>query len=111
MPRDLVLAIDVGGTKLAAGVVREDGSLLSADKAPSLPCDDPEGLYQTLLGLCRRALEQANMQVSDLRAIGVGAVGPMEYPAGILGTLNLPAWRHGFPLRVNSNENVTERAF
>ena len=44
-----VLAIDVGGTKLAAGVVRRDGALLSSAAIPSEPREDAEGLYRTLL--------------------------------------------------------------
>jgi predicted NBD/HSP70 family sugar kinase len=59
MRRGIVLAIDVGATKLAAGVVRQDGALLSEDRAPSIPRDDAEGHYRTLLDLCARRVGAA----------------------------------------------------
>ena len=37
MAGELVLAIDVGGTKLAAAVVGRDGTLLAAERCPSQP--------------------------------------------------------------------------
>ena len=103
MERDLMLAIDVGGTKLAAGVVRRDGELLSADSSPSLP-NDADGLFQTLVALCHRTLERATITTADLIGIGVGSAGPMEYPAGIISPLNLATWRHRFPLRPRLEE-------
>jgi glucokinase len=104
MADDLVLAIDVGGTKLAAAVVRRDGLLMAVERCASEPRDDPEGLYRTLLALIARTLQKADVDANQLGAIGVGAGGPMEYPDGVLSTLNLPAWRHRFPLKSRLEE-------
>jgi glucokinase len=90
-----VLGVDVGGTKLAAGVVLEDGTILACKRAETSAAVDAEGLFEALLGLCRRVLNGADWRP---QAIGVGCGGPMRYPEGEVSPLNIPAWR-GFPLR------------
>ena len=37
-----VLAVDIGGTKLAAGLVDEDGRVLASDRTPTLAGADGE---------------------------------------------------------------------
>jgi glucokinase len=86
--------------------VRRDGALLAEGSRLSAPRDDPEGLFGTLEGLCADVLAAAGVGVEGIWAIGVGAVGPMEYPAGVLASLNIPAWRHGFPLRARLEQHL-----
>ena len=95
------LAIDVGGTKLAAAVVDSEGQLLSSDRAPTANAADDEALYQRLEELCRRVVTASHAEIS---AVGVGCGGPMEYPAGIVSPLNIPVWRE-FPLRARLTES------
>src|SRR5438045_2441815 len=89
------LAIDIGGTKMAAAVVSEDGGLLASDRIATSPSADAEGLVASLEDLCRALIGASGASIS---AIGVGCGGPMQYPAGIVSPLNIPAWRD-FPLR------------
>ena len=92
-----VLAVDVGGTKLSAGVVTSEGEVLSEAKtATGVPGPaDGEALFARLVRLCRDALDDASVAVD---AIGCGCGGPMRYPEGIVSPLHIPAWRK-FPLR------------
>lgn len=92
-----VLAVDIGGTKLAAGVVTSDGEVLAEAKtATGVPAPEGgEALYSRLERLCRDALADAGVAVD---AIGVGCGGPMRYPEGVVSPLFIPAWR-AFPLR------------
>jgi glucokinase len=92
-----VLAVDVGGTKLAAGVVTSDGEVLAEAKtATGVPgAGGGETLFARLERLCRDALDDATVAVD---AIGVGCGGPMRYPDGVVSPLHIPAWRE-FPLR------------
>lgn len=94
----VVLAIDVGGTKLAAGVVDGDARILSRARVPSPHGTDAEELYETLIACCAAALRGADTLPGDLDGIGVSCAGPMIWPAGEVSPLNMPAWR-GFPLR------------
>ncbi len=90
-----VLAIDIGGTKLAAAVVSSDGAVLARARAATAAPPDAESLFTALERLCRGALDAAGV---DVEALGVGCGGPMAYPEGRVSPLNIPVWR-GFPLR------------
>jgi glucokinase len=93
--RRVALAIDVGGTKLAAGVIDSDGRLLTSERMATPTVATADDLFQALEGLARRVLSAAN---TDVVGIGVGCGGPMEYPSGVVSPLNIPIWR-AFPLR------------
>ena len=94
----VVLALDVGGTKLGAAVVDETGRMLGRGRVPSPTGTDPEQLYEALLACAAAALRGADVLPGDLSGIGVAAAGPMVWPSGEVSPLNMPAWR-GFPLR------------
>jgi len=96
-----VLAIDIGGTKMAAGVVDASGLVHSAVRRPtprSTSPDDAENLFFALVGAVEAALAQANCGIEDLVGIGIGCGGPMQWPDGLVSPLNIAGWRD-FPLR------------
>lgn len=90
-----LLAIDVGGTKLAAALVDPAGEITRRRKVPTSPCEAGSGeqLWATLGDLLDDVCDGL---MPD--AVGVGCGGPMSWPAGQVSPLNLPAWRD-FPLR------------
>jgi glucokinase len=93
------LAVDVGGTKLAAGVVENGGRLVTWGQVPTPRDVDAEQLWRTLEALVDRVLSEAGLTApASLAGVGAGCGGPMEWPAGIVSPLNIPAWR-SFPLR------------
>ncbi|HVE62420.1 MAG TPA: ROK family protein [Mycobacteriales bacterium] len=88
-----VLALDIGGTKLAAALVGPQGGVHRFTRRPTRTGRDAEALYDdvvTLLDDVRRGV--------DIAGVGVGCGGPMRWPAGEVSPLNIPAW-DGFPLR------------
>ncbi len=93
-----VLALDVGGTKLAAGVVLPDGEVRASETIPTRATATAEVLFGDLAGLCDRVLARAGLDAAELAGVGVGCGGPMVYPEGRVSPLNIPAWRD-FPLR------------
>ncbi len=92
------LAVDIGGTKLAAGLVEPAGRVITWARVPTPAGLDAEQLWRTLDALITDVLEQANVDAADLAGCGCGCGGPMEWPAGVVSPLNIPGWR-GFPLR------------
>jgi len=91
---DHVLALDVGGTKLAAGVVDDRGELLVRAQVPT-PADDAAALGAAVKGLLGEVREAAGV---PLVACGVGCGGPMTRGGAAVSPLNIGAWR-GYPLR------------
>ncbi|HEX5495999.1 MAG TPA: ROK family protein [Mycobacteriales bacterium] len=109
-PETTVLAVDVGGTKLAAGLVDDSGRLLHAERAPTPTGGDGEVIWRELSGLCDRVAAHADGAAhaggvggAGLAGVGVGCGGPMRWPSGEVSPLNIAGW-HGFPLRARLAE-------
>jgi glucokinase len=98
-PAAPVLAIDIGGTKLAAAVVTSEGEILSRDSVPTPTAGTADELFGALgkiaVGVRRAALDDHGL-VPD--CCGVGCGGPMTGGGEAVSPLNIPAWRD-FPLR------------
>lgn len=99
------LAVDVGGTKLAAGLVEPGGRVLSWTQVPTPTDLDAEQLWRTLDALLTDVLDSAGLSPAGLAGCGCGCGGPMEWPSGRVSPLNIPAWR-GFPLRSRLAERL-----
>ena len=84
------LAIDIGGTKLAVGVVSRSGELLSQMQTPT-PVNDVWGALKNLIDA---QMLQTNVR---LEACGVGSGGPMTLGGESVSPLNIADWR-GFGL-------------
>src|SRR5580700_9701649 len=92
------LAVDIGGTKLAAGLVEPGGRVLTWSQVPTPAGVDGEQLWRTLDALMTSVLKGAGVSPPGLAGCGCGCGGPMEWPSGLVSPLNIPAWRR-FPLR------------
>jgi glucokinase len=93
-----VLAVDIGGTKMAAARVDEAGRLCERAVVPTAGAD-AEDLFAALAGIVTAALA-----TGPVVACGVGCGGPMSGAAGtggvegtLVSPLNIPQWRD-FPL-------------
>lgn len=103
-PEDPVLSIDVGGTKIAAGVVEPGGRLASWAQTATPRGLEAEQLWWTLDALCTNLLAEQRIDAPDgLAGVGCGCGGPLDWPAGRVSPLNIPAWR-SFPLRERLKE-------
>lgn len=91
----VVLALDVGGTKIAAGLVDADGALRHATARPTRGDQDTEVVWAVVAGLIDEVLARADGPVD---AVGIGSAGPVDVDAGTVSPINIPGWR-GFALR------------
>ena len=89
----LCLAVDIGGTKLAVGVVDSSGRLQDRSMVSTPQTTDPQVLYRALSELVERFSPFDNYAVC-----GVGCGGPMSANGELVSPLNIPAWR-SFPLK------------
>ncbi|MBX3313637.1 MAG: ROK family protein [Actinobacteria bacterium] len=87
-----VLAVDVGGTKLAAAVVSDGGAVVAREQVPTAGADG-DALFGVLADLVERVAE-GHRPVG----CGVGCGGPMSRGGELVSPLNIPQWRD-FPLR------------
>jgi glucokinase len=94
LPADVtVLAMDIGGTKLAAGVVTGDGRVLSRQVIPSNAGDGPWSMIERLIELGRSVVAEAGVAWSSIGGVGIACGGPLDPRTGvILSPPNLPGW-------------------
>jgi glucokinase len=93
------LAIDIGGTKMAACLVDEQGAVDEPAVRPTPKGADADALFEVLRGVVQDALRHGGPRpAEDVVVVGVGCGGPMERGGTGVSPLNIPGWR-GFPLR------------
>ena len=90
--RSTALAIDIGGTKMAAGIVTDKGELVARAVVPTRSDVDADGLFAELVSLV------AEVRAGDEVVCGVGCGGPMAAGGATVSPLAIHAWRE-FPLR------------
>jgi predicted NBD/HSP70 family sugar kinase len=96
---DMVLAIDLGGTKILSAVIERGGSMLARDHSVTPAALGQEAVIEAIGASVQRAIAQANADISEMHAVGIGAPGPSNPEKSILFTSpNLPRW-HNVPIR------------
>lgn len=96
MVRPVALAIDIGGTKIAVGLVDRFGEVIRRDQMATTGHADGDALFDAIVGLLDGLAWKDGS--ADVVVCGVGCGGPMT-PGGVaVSPLNIPVWRD-FPLR------------
>jgi len=92
-PMVQAIGVDIGGTKVAAGLVNHQGEVLRRAEFPMYVSGSAAEAMQCVDYAIRAVLGNA-----DVSAIGIACPGPIALPAGlVLDSPNLPCW-HNFPL-------------
>jgi glucokinase len=94
-PRMLTLALDIGGTKIAAGLVDSAGALVHTAIRPTPKNQGAEQVWAVVQQMISGALAAAG---GAIRAVGIASAGPIDQAAGLVSPINIACWR-GFPLR------------
>lgn len=90
-----ILGVDIGGTKVAVGLVDQDGMILQQGRKPMVANGTADEALEAVTGAIDSLLLQAN---SAVQSIGICAPGPLDPKTGVvLNPPNLPCWRT-FPL-------------
>ena len=112
-----VVGIDLGGTKIAAGVFSEK-ALRSKVTVPT-PEDGGEAVVEAMAQAARAAMREAGMVV---RSVGLGVPGPLDFKEGIIkfapniaGMLNFPVVAKltaalGLPVYLENDANAAALA-
>ncbi|HUO27255.1 MAG TPA: ROK family protein [Candidatus Aquilonibacter sp.] len=93
----MIGAVDIGGTKIAAGMVDERGTVRSKMEAPTgKDFAYSEGLKQ-IIEMLRDTARESGVKITG---IGIGSTGPVDPFTGEFGEVDfLPHWRHKNPVR------------
>src|SRR5690606_4030207 len=76
-PRGTAIGFDIGGTKIACGVVAGDGSVRETPVRFPTPTDPDE-----VVRAISEIVHKVRARHRDLVAVGVGAAGLVEWPSG-----------------------------
>jgi glucokinase len=87
------LAIDLGPTRLTAGVIDTSGNVVLRDRV-STPS---RNVWPALTQLVKRVLAANPTDITPV-AVGVTCPGPIDHGTGAMKPVGLPVW-HDFPLR------------
>jgi glucokinase len=113
----LIIGIDVGGTKVAGGLVTQKGRLVESHVVPTHADKGFKKSYAQIAHLIGRLLRAAG-GAKNVKAIGICAPGPLNPKTGVvLNPPNLPGWRNielakmvtrefGLPSRVENDANA-----
>ena len=91
----LTLALDIGGTKIAVGLVDPAGALVQTAILPTPKNQGVEQVWSIVHQMIADVLKAAE---GAIRAVGIACAGPIDLAAGTVSPINIPSWR-GFPLR------------
>lgn len=117
----LYIGIDVGGTTAKAGVVDEEGKILSKSVCRTGKERAFEDIAADMAELCRRVVRESGHEMADIAAVGVGIPGEQDPRSGLvafcnnLGWVNVPLMQRlrealGLSVYVDNDANVAALA-
>jgi glucokinase len=86
----MIGAVDIGGTKIAVGIVDDKGKVLARAQTPT----DGDSYAKGLEAIARMLRETSAQAGATVTGIGIGATGPVDPIRGEFGDVDfLPGWR------------------
>ncbi len=91
----LTLCLDIGGTKIAAGLADPAGTLVHTAQRPTPAYGGAEQVWAAVAEMIADALGVAGGAVGG---VGIASAGPIDLHSGRVSPINIGSWG-GFPLR------------
>lgn len=116
-----VVGIDIGGTKIAAGIVDSQGCVLKSSRFPMVARSGPGNGLAAVQSAIQAILAQKSPGCA-VKGIGICSPGPLDPNTGvIINPPNLPCWRdfplaeivseaHHLPVKVENDANAAALA-
>jgi glucokinase len=93
----LIAAVDIGGTKIAIGIVDEKARVLFRGETPTSPDLGYPAAIKRTAELLKRSAQEAKCEITG---IGIGSTGPVDPITGEIGFVNhFPSWQGGNPVK------------
>lgn len=91
MEKNYIVAIDLGGTKIACAITDLEGNIIKENTVPTDAHEGEAKVLERIVSIIERTLQDSEKSASEVRAIGIGSPGPLDANKGIiLDTPNLP---------------------
>lgn len=87
-----VLAVDIGGTKIAVALVESDGRLATQTVVPTPRSLDPDDVFAPAAEALAATARRYRSREVVLR-VGIGSAGPIDARDGTISPVNIAAWR------------------
>lgn len=78
------VGVDLGGTNIAAGVVDENGRILTKDSVPTLRGREYQEIMKDMGMLVLKVIKDAGLDISQVKSVGIGTPGTPNNKEGIL---------------------------
>lgn len=113
-----LIGIDVGGTKVSICLGDEEGNIIDHKRIPTAQLKGPDTGLPQLVEQVGHLLRDHNLEVEEIRGIGLALPGPLSVKEGVLiAPPNLPEWKNvpivryfrerlGRPVFVNNDANA-----
>src|SRR5208282_4883918 len=96
LKHNLILGVDIGGTKVAAGLVDHSGKILTESRTPMVAHETANRGLRAVFDAIDSVLRDPHAK--NVRSIGVCVPGWVDFHSGsVIKAANLPCWRN-FPL-------------
>ena len=76
--------VDMGGTKILASVIDDQGQILSRSKTATKTHQKPEHIIDRIADRVQSAMRKAKVEKDQVEAIGIGAPGPLDPHTGVV---------------------------
>ncbi len=95
-----VIAYDIGGSKIRAGLIASSGDILDQSEASSRAREGPHGIVSAAHGLTRKLLGRNRQHIDHVPAVGVSTGGVVQTQQGVITAAAdfMPGWK-GFAIR------------
>src|SRR5699024_12507486 len=87
------IGIDIGGTKIASGIVNQQGDLIQQEIVKSDP-SDREKMFEKVVLCVEKLMNHSSIPLSDIDGIGAGVPGKINRENGIAIFHNNQNWRN-----------------
>lgn len=88
------IGIDIGGTNLKAGVADEWGNILGEASVPTGAERPQKEVFQDILLSAEKAVYASGVSMKDIKAVGMGSPGKIDYDTGIVIYNNNLGWKN-----------------
>ncbi len=115
---DYVIGVDLGGTKILAGVFDSSLQLIASSKLSTKPQRGVDAVIERVARCCQDAVDEADLTIKQVGGIGIGAPGAVNFDEGtVIFAPNMDGWKDiplkkdlekktGLPVFVENDANI-----